>query len=1386
MELHNKLFNYSSLATIIISGDREIVEANMAAYTLFPSTKNIISKESLQWLLGIIDEVNENNILTGFKTYYVSNNDTIDLFYVISHCRIEDQTFTTITFTNPLHEFELGKLTAKAVPKEKTSFKKLDSIIDIKKAEGLINASEEKYRTLVEQAAEPFIINSQDGTILEVNRAACKLLGYSKEEFILLKVHDIILKEDLDRMPIKETELRTGNPVKTKRTLVHKDGHTVTVLVTSKMLSDGRILVIARDMTEWEKTEALLRDTALKLNYAQQVAQIGSWTFDLANKKLEWSDEVFRIFDVDRKTFVPTYEEFLKFIHPDERAALDEGYNTSLKQKTPFKIRHRIVTKTNKVKHVSEKCVTTFDENGRPLITSGTVQDITERKIIDDRLAFNEKQLDLIYNATSAIIYLIEVIGDRFKFISANKAGLEVTGLKPDLFFGKFIEEVIPKKSLPFILGKYKEAIKGRKTISWEEETNYPAGKKVWAISVNPVFENDVCARIVGTVQDITEVKEASEKILKEKKLSDSIIRNLPGIFFLFNKAGKFLRWNKNFEEFSVYNVAEINQKSPTDLVEDVDKPRIKEVIKKVFKEGNAEIEANILNRSGEMVPMYFSGWAATFEGEPCVIGMAIDISERKKAENKLKESEQKFNTLVNTVDGIVWEAEAETLKYTFVSKQAEELLGYPINEWTDNATFWVEHMHPDDKEKAIEYWGQIKTGHRARLLEYRMITATGKEIWFEDIVAVINVDGRAKYLRGIMTDISVRKQRDLELQASHSKYLAIIDNSMTAFVLTNDNQEILETNETTREMFGYTIEELNKLKLGEIFDYSYPKFAEGVEMRKKTGKGKGEVYGMKKNGEKFPLAFTSSMFVNAEGKEMISAIGIDISDRIQYEESLVKSNERFEKVSEATFDAIWDWDVKTHTLYLGRGFKELFGYEIDNVSSEFATWADNIHPEDKDEIVLSRLNKIIQYNEDKWSDEYRYIRADGSIAYVLDRGILLREKGLTYRMIGAMQDISTRKLAEAELLKSNERFLYVSKATFDAIWDWDILTDQFYWGDGFEQLFGYKLTDNKGNIEDWKDHIYPDDLDRVIKGIEDCINGNEINWKDDYRYLKADGTYAYVADKGIVVRDANGKGYRMIGAMRDITSRKRDEEKLNQLNKELENKAEQLSISNSELESFAYVTSHDLQEPLRMVSSFLQLLQKKYESQLDEKGMKYINFAIDGSERMKILIQDLLEFSRINSSREIHGQVDLNDIARKTISNLRRVIEEANASVTISILPLIYGNESQLMQLFQNLIGNAIKYRSERDPVIAVGYKERDEEWEFFVKDNGIGIDEKFYHKIFVIFQRLHNRKEYDGTGIGLAVCKKIVDFHGGKIWLESITGEGTTFYFTISKNLL
>jgi PAS domain S-box-containing protein len=259
------------------------------------------------------------------------------------------------------------------------------------------------------------------------------------------------------------------------------------------------------------------------------------------------------------------------------------------------------------------------------------------------------------------------------------------------------------------------------------------------------------------------------------------------------------------------------------------------------------------------------------------------------------------------------------------------------------------------------------------------------------------------------------------------------------------------------------------------------------------------------------------------------------------------------------------------------------------------------------------------------------------------------------------------------------------------------------------------------------------------------------------------------------VYRDDSNNVIGVFASARDITELKEAE-------KILKFKLDELTRSNAELEQFAYVSSHDLQEPLRMIASYLQLLERKYKGNLDSKADKYIRFSVDGATRMQKLIDDLLEFSRVTTHAKEFKPTDLESIFTQVQSNLEVSIKENNALISHDPLPTIMADKTQITQVFQNLISNALKFRSESQPDIKISVEKRKNDWLFGVKDNGIGIDPKHSDRIFDVFKRLHKKKDYPGTGIGLSICKKIIERHGGQIWVESEPGKGSIFYFTIN----
>ncbi len=360
---------------------------------------------------------------------------------------------------------------------------------------------------------------------------------------------------------------------------------------------------------------------------------------------------------------------------------------------------------------------------------------------------------------------------------------------------------------------------------------------------------------------------------------------------------------------------------------------------------------------------------------------------------------------------------------------------------------------------------------------------------------------------------------------------------------------------------------------------------------------------------------------------------------------------------------------------------------------------------------------------------------------------------------------------AEEELLNSKNQYSALFERSLALVYICDFEGRVIDANEAIFHRLGYSRKELRSL--DLTSLLSEDQLPLAFKTIQEIRETGHQKNPTEFRLRHKDGTWVIVETTGSAVfSEGNVVAIQTIG--NDITERKRAEEKTRQLLAELDR-------SNKELEQFAYVASHDLQEPLRMVSSYTQLLARRYKGRLDADADEFIAFAVDGAYRMQRLINDLLSYSRVGTRGKEFEPTDCAAFFDQAITNLKGTIGESGAEVTCGPLPTVMADKSQIGQLLQNLIGNALKYHGDEPPRVHVSAEQKGDEWVFSVRDNGIGIDPQYADRIFVIFQRLHNREEYAGTGIGLAICKKIVERHGGRIWLESQLGSGATFHFTI-----
>ncbi|MBC7829023.1 MAG: PAS domain S-box protein [Chitinophagaceae bacterium] len=503
-----------------------------------------------------------------------------------------------------------------------------------------------------------------------------------------------------------------------------------------------------------------------------------------------------------------------------------------------------------------------------------------------------------------------------------------------------------------------------------------------------------------------------------------------------------------------------------------------------------------------------------------------------------------------------------------------------------------------------------------------------------------------------------------------------------------------------------------------------------------------------------------------------------DLEQKVhQRTEELFKSEQRFKALLENSIDAISLADHEGAIIYQSPSVERLTGYSPEDRKNKQTL--DFIHPADQ-RMGRKILSDLLLNPGASVPVIFRFLHKEGKYIWIEGTVTNLLSDKSVQAVVFNFRDITEKKLAEEALALSEEKYRLLFSSNPLPAWVFHIETLSFLEvNDAAIAHYGYSRNEFLNmTIRDIRP---PEDINDLMAQRTKADRSSTAIYNGYWRHKKKTDEIISVE---ITSRHIDFKGHiaRLVIA-HDITDKVQAEQKLSLANETLSVRARELTASNKDLEQFAYVASHDLQEPLRMVSSFLQLLEKKYHDLLDETGKQYIHFAIDGSERMKRLILDLLAYSRAGTSKEISASIDVNEIAKDVASTFTFALEETGGEIVLENLPTIIAVKTQMYQLLQNLVSNAIKYRNKEAPRIEISCEERPSFWIFRVADNGLGIDERFFEKIFIIFQRLHNKTEYSGTGIGLAICKKIVERHGGSIHVESKPGIGSTFIFSIKK---
>ncbi len=1098
-----------------------------------------------------------------------------------------------------------------------TSLVKLDDFIGAKIYRKRL---EREHQLIFDSIPDIICTTDFSGRFLKINKTGAALLGYSEAEILGKRYDYFIHPADLKNSWLNAEKLVAGSQLlKFENRFITKSGRAIWMSWNlNPSPKDGMVFATGKDVSNEKKLQELVED-------ANTLARIGGWEIDFRQDTIFWSYQVHQLHGTDPSTYQPNFQEGINFYREDFRAMVAENVQHSRLSGEPLDFEAILVTKSGKERWVRVLGRAEWHD-GICTRIFGSFQDIHDLKT-------TELTLQSLTNDLPGVSFQYLRYPDGTDALrSVNQASWKIWGLSPESCMqnnAQVWEQVRQGGDLEPMLKSIEQAITNRTKWHFTWRNILPDGRERWHEGFGtPYFYPDGTVLFNSMIFDRTEERNAT---------------------------------------------------------------RLYEETSRMARIGSWEL--NLINQSGDQ--MYWSPLVRE------ILEVPEDYNPSLSGGLELYEGESR-ERITNAVNNLI----------QYGQSFDEELL---VRTFTGNLR-WVRCIGK----------GEFKEATCLRIL-------------------------------GSYQDIHERKTLELKIQQ-------ILDSIGDAFCTMDKNFNVTYWNRKAEELIKKKKEDILNRNIWEVFPEavqlpSYQYFRKALETR--------EIVNFE---DYFGLWLEINAYPSEEG---LSVFFRDITLRKEADARLLKAYEERTTILESIGDAFFAVDNNWVVTYWNKMAEQLLFKKKEDIVGKHL-WTEYADAIDSD---FYRMYHQAKASGEAVSFEDYYV----TLGKWFEVTAYPSESGLSVYF----KDITLRKETDILIREANERFEKVSEATNEAIWDWNIPENTLYWGSGFQTIFGYEVEKVSPTLDSWSDHIPANQREEIMQSFISVVNDPKQHvWEKEYQFLKADGSIAVVIDRAILIRDAKGEAIRAVGALQDITYRKEIETELKLLNQELKTKVRELEMANEELEQFAFIASHDLQEPLRMISSFMEQLKRKYATELDYKAHQYIHYAMDGAKRMKKIIMDLLDYSRAGRLSGEMEQLSLEEIIREYLYLRNQLFSEKQATLHFDCLPQVRAYKVPVIQTLHSLLDNAVKYsKPDQPPEIWVTAEEQETGWVIAVKDNGIGIPYQFFDKIFVIFQRLHNRDQYEGTGIGLAMVKKHVESWGGRIWVESEPGSGSTFYFTINR---
>ncbi|MEE3717242.1 PAS domain S-box protein [Tumidithrix elongata RA019] len=1212
---------------------------------------------------------------------------------------------------------------------------------------------------------------------------------------------------------------------------LRKDGSRIPVLlsVTALRTSKGEILGflgIAKDISERVRLEAERKQFEVTLagNEAKfrRLVERGNdliWSSDLQGTFTYLSPQFETLFGWKTEEWIG--KSSIPLTHPDDRAALGDNMRqivTKGEKVAGHEFRHLhqngsyiwVQTNVTPVKNVE----------GATVSIQGVLWDINDRKLAEEALRQSEARFRRYFEQS---LIGMAITSPERGWLEVNDRLCEIFGYPREELTRLTWTEITHPDDLAADIAWFNRVLAGEiEGYSIEKRFIRKDGCIIDAVISAKCLRlaDGTVDYFVALVQDVSDRKRAEARLQQTTEELERFFTVTLDMLCIADRNGYFRRLNPTWENVLGYSIQELEGQQLLNFVHPDD---LESTLGAMATLSDQQPVLNFVNRYRCKDGSYRHIEWRSYASEQLIYVAARDITDRKQAEAAIRESEARFRYLADNAPVLIWMAGLDKLCFHF-NKPWLDFTGRTIEQEFGNG--WAEGIHPEDVQFCLDTYANVFDTQQSFSMEYRLRRFDGEYRWFLNTgIPRFDPDGEFLGYIGSCIDISDRKQTENRLRKSEAhlaeaQHIAKIGSWGFLF----KTGEVTWSGQMFR-IFGLdprqqepSYEEL----LQRIHPDDRERHNDVVRLCLETGETTEIEYRFfRPTGEMCWNWVKSQPVFSASGQVTgLMGVALDITDRKRVELELRNLSDRLTLAVKSAAIGIWEWDVINNQLIWDDQMYELYGVERSDFSGAYQAWANGLHPDD----VFRSENAIQQalQGEKEFDPEFRVVRPDSSIRDIKANAFVYRnDHGEPQRMIGVNFDITNRKQTEAELERrviertlelneayeqvqtelverqkaeaslreSEQRFVSLATAAPVGIFRTDPEGNCVYVNERWCQIAG--LSPQAASGMGWANSLHIEDREMI--SAEWYLSAQENRpFRLEYRFQKDDGTVTWVFGQSVAEHDAQGRVTGYVGTITDISDRKQAEDTLREVNETLEQRVrertqaleqltEALQRSNQELEQFAYVASHDLQEPLRTITSYTQLLARKYQGNLDEKADRYIYYVVDSASRMQQLIRDLLSYSRVGRQELKRVQIDCNILIEETQRNLQMAIDESHSIIHYDPLPVITGDRTQLLLLFQNLIGNAIKYHDLAPPEIEIAATQQGSHWRFAIKDNGIGIEPQYAERIFTIFQRLHTRTEYPGTGLGLAIAKKIVERHGGQIWVESQFGKGSIFYFTL-----